>query len=126
MFFKNLNNKYKFLLLSFFSFFISIIFLNIIFFFTNDAPIAGKITALFMFCLNMSFFLKYYNLKVKRKFFPLLFILFSIFFRIYEYYLFFFLIEKGILLTFSWMISLIVSFLCKFFLFDKFFSKENS
>ena len=123
---KNSNNRYKFLFISFFSFLISIMFLNIIFFFTDSASISGKITAIFMFCLNLSFFLKYYNLKVKKKFFPMLFILFSIFFRIYEYYLFFFLVQKGILLTFSWMISLTVSFLCKFLIFDKLFSKENT
>ena len=125
MYSKDYKNKYKFLFISFCSFLISIITLNIFFFITKSESFSAKVTVSIMFVLNLSFFLKYYNLKISKKFFPLLFILFSIFFRFFEYYLFLFLIQKSILLNISWIVSLIISFICKFLLFDKFFSKDN-
>ena len=125
MYSKNYKNKYKFLFISFCSFLISIITLNFFFFITKSESFSAKVTVSIIFVLNLSFLLKYYKLKISKIFFPLLFFLFSIFFRFFEYYLFLFLIQKGILLNISWIVSLSISFICKFLIFDKFFSKDN-
>ena len=120
----NYNNKLKFLLISLISFIASIGVVNLAFYYTNNSEISAKITIVLLFCMNLYLFLKYYKLKGDKKKFPILFLFFSIFFRLFEYYIFIFLVNYLNSLNIAWIMALAISFMCKFLFFDKLFSNS--
>ncbi len=116
------NNKIKYLLISVTSFILSIIFLNISFYITKDEQISAQICLVLLFISNLMLFLKFYKSKLETKVFIFIFLLSSIFFRIFEYYLFIFLLSELTYLNISWFLALIISFIFKFIIFDKIFN----
>ena len=119
-----LNNKFKYLIISIVSFISSIVIINLVFFYTNNHELSAKITVLLLFCINLFLFLKYYKIKGDKKKFPILLLFFSVFFRFFEYYLFIFFVYNFTNINIAWITSLVLSFICKFVLFDKIFSKK--
>lgn len=113
------NSKTKYIFISAISFTASLIFINIFTVITSNELFSAKLTIIFIFFMNLLMFLKFYDLKMKKFFFILLFSLTSFFFRIFEYSLFVLMFKFLENLNIAWIVSLVISFLLKFFVFDK-------
>tara|TARA_E500000178_G_scaffold273549_1_gene272003 strand:- start:384 stop:752 length:369 start_codon:yes stop_codon:yes gene_type:complete len=116
------SNKIKYLLISGVSFILSVIFLNVSFYILGDEQVSAQICLILLFIINLTFFLKFYQSKLETKSFIIIFLLSSIFFRLFEYFLFLFLLRELADLNTSWFLALIISFVCKFVIFDKIFN----
>ncbi len=116
------NNKIKYLLISGISFILSVIFLNVSFYILGDEQVSAQICLILLFIINLTFFLKFYQSKFETKSFIIIFLLSSVFFRLFEYFLFIFLLRELTDLNTSWFLALIISFVCKFVIFDKIFN----
>ncbi len=116
------NNKIKYLLISGTSFSLSIIIINISFYFTNDEQLSAKLCLILLFIINLFLLLNFYKTKVETKKFIFIFLISSIFFRLYEYFLFNFFLNQLDNLNMSWFLALIISFISKFIFFDKVFN----
>lgn len=110
---KYLTSIFKFLQISSIGFLISIALINIIFFSTKDPKISSQITLVIVFFINFYFLKKSFRISSNFKFIIIL-LIFSLFFRVFEFYSFNFIFGYYINnLNLSWILTLILSFMLK-------------
>lgn len=105
----NLKNLFKFISISFFTFLLSILTLNILINVLNNIELSSKINLIIIFLINLILFLKNYNLKKKIIFFFIIIFL-SIIFRIFEYFVFIYFVGLWDNINYCWILTLLLSY----------------
>ena len=104
---------FKFLQISSIGFLISIVLINIVFFATKDSEISSLITLAVVFFINFYFLKRAFRINSNFKFIIIL-LIFSLFFRVFEFYSFNFIFGNYTNnLNLSWILTLILSFMLK-------------
>ena len=104
---------FKFLQISSIGFLISIVLINIVFFATKDSEISSLITLAVVFFINFYFLKRTFRINSNFKFIIIL-LIFSLFFRVFEFYSFNFIFGNYTNnLNLSWILTLILSFMLK-------------
>ena len=111
----SIEKKY-FLIISLGSFVLSFLFLNLIFYILNDEKLAAICTVIFVFIYNYYFLKKTFSVQENYKLFITLIIL-SLLFRFFEFYIFNSLLFFFKNINICWFISIVVSFIIKFFVY---------
>lgn len=111
----SIEKKY-FLIISLGSFVLSFLFLNLIFYILNDEKLAAMCTVIFVFIYNYYFLKKTFSVQENYKLFITLIIL-SLLFRFFEFYIFNSLLFFFKNINICWFISIVVSFIIKFFVY---------
>lgn len=111
----SIEKKY-FLIISLGSFVLSFLFLNLIFYILNDEKLAAICTVIFVFIYNYYFLKKTFSVQENYKLFITLIIL-SILFRFFEFYIFNSLLFFFKNINICWFISIVISFIIKFFVY---------
>ncbi len=110
---KYLTPIFKFIQISSIGFLISIVLINIFFFATKDSEISSQFTLAVVFFINFYFLKKSFHIKSNFKFILIL-LIFSLFFRVFEFYSFNFIFGNYTNnLNLSWILTLILSFMLK-------------
>lgn len=110
------KQKINFLIISLGSFIGSIIFLNLINFFTQDPTLSSKLTVVLIFFYNFYFLKRSFKIKENNNLFILLIILSAIF-RFFEYWIFLNLFNYIYNINYAWIITILLSFMIKYFLY---------
>lgn len=111
----SIEKKY-FLIISLGSFVLSFLFLNLIFYILNDEKLAAICTVIFVFIYNYYFLKKTFSVQENYKLFITLIIL-SLLFRFFEFYIFNSLLFFFKNINICWFISIVISFIIKFFVY---------
>ena len=111
----SIEKKY-FLIISLGSFVLSFLFLNLIFYILNDEKLAAMCTVIFVFIYNYYFLKKTFSVQENYKLFITLIIL-SLLFRFFEFYIFNSLLFFFKNINICWFISIVISFIIKFFVY---------
>ncbi len=110
------KQKINFLIISLGSFVGSIIFLNLINFFTNNPALSSKLTVVLIFFYNFYFLKKTFKIKGNNTLFILLITL-SVIFRFFEYWIFLNLFNYIYNINYAWIVTILISFMIKYFLY---------